>query len=192
MTQWNTNYIGMWNSTGFCWQPEEVTGVNLTCCSCFCLVLLGLRGGWEGKSTSLERDLKLLHMLWNTTWANDANAHWFVYRTVCLKFIGSSGQTKRGLIKLSKDCMKTSLKSLNLTMPFSFRYSDMYWLNCFRFCSCGHKKESTMTEDSQCTFSVFNFYTIYLVMASCSSSIFFTDFYLQNVRLCTGGNLAIS
>lgn len=30
----NTDYTGMWNSTDFFWQPEEATGVNLTCYSC--------------------------------------------------------------------------------------------------------------------------------------------------------------
>ena len=34
----NTRYTGLWNSTGFIWQPEEVSGVDRTCSCGFCLV----------------------------------------------------------------------------------------------------------------------------------------------------------
>ena len=32
----NTQYVGLWNSTGFVWQPEEASGLDLTCCCGFC------------------------------------------------------------------------------------------------------------------------------------------------------------
>jgi hypothetical protein len=32
----HTQYTGLWNSTGFIWQPEEASGVDLTCCCGFC------------------------------------------------------------------------------------------------------------------------------------------------------------
>jgi len=30
-----THYSGLWNLSGFNWQPEAVSGMNLTCCG-FC------------------------------------------------------------------------------------------------------------------------------------------------------------
>jgi hypothetical protein len=44
-----------------------------------------MEGG--GNTASPGRDQKLLRMLWGATWANNANMHWFVYKTMHLKFV---------------------------------------------------------------------------------------------------------
>ena len=46
----NTQCTGLWSSPGFIWQPEEASGVDLTCCCGFCsrscLVCVVVGGGY--------------------------------------------------------------------------------------------------------------------------------------------------
>jgi hypothetical protein len=170
----NTDYIGMWNSTGFFWQPEEASGVNLTCCSCFCL--FHVRSAWGWGVT-----LRHLNVIWNRYTCYGAlreptmpTCISFFTKPCALSSLWSSGPTAncvRGLTKLPKYCMEKVFDVLNfnhalslsgILIHFDLTVSD---LNCL----CSQILDDRRHLDI--LFQNFNIYNICLVLASCSLSI---------------------
>ena len=56
----HTQYTGLWNSPGFNWQPEVMSGVDRTCRCGFCYVHVRLVGG--GNIASCERVRNCSHV----------------------------------------------------------------------------------------------------------------------------------
>ena len=133
----HTQYTGLWNSSGFNWQPEVASGVDRTCRCGFCYVHVMWVGGW-GEHSVMWTCQKLLACYGPLREPTVPTTHWSLCKAKRVKFVTVlPDQLEIWYEWEDENCTKLLaerlfIKSSSLfKLAFLFKYFNKFWFNRF-------------------------------------------------------------